>query len=411
MIDGKTHVGIGFATGRSSFKNVLQAYMYHLDESGYLQANDIKLSLLVAYDLEYENTSKENFTSISEPILSKFEQKYFIGKDDIPCVLKELIDKGIINEKEAALCFGTGYASKRNIILYNAIKNNVDYLIFLDDDEYPMAVTKSQDYSLWSGQHVIEEHIRYLKFADVTNGCRCGYLSPMPSMIFDNILSENDFKDFIDAMSNDCISWEGIKTNMDNGGVTYADKETLINRQASLIEEQNNMKFVWGGHLGINLTNRNKVFPFYNPPGARGEDTFFGTCLNDMTVKRIPAYTFHDAFSLYQTLLQGVLPSDLRRILSFDSHSIVDRYYKACVGWIRYKPLLLYITDHENYDSKVNDIKEKFRIVIPRICAYFNNENFYKILTEFDLYNANVKKHFKEFEDTKKIWEKIKSSI
>ena len=36
----------------------------------------------------------------------------------------------------------------------------------------------------------------------------------------------------------------------------------------------NKAKFISGANLCINLTDAKRVFPFYNPPGARGEDTF-----------------------------------------------------------------------------------------------------------------------------------------
>jgi hypothetical protein len=77
----------------------------------------------------------------------------------------------------------------------------MDYIIFMDDDEYPMAVTKTDNSALWSGQHVIEAHVDALRFADITNGYHCGYISPIPSIEFDNILSEEVFKAIDDKYS------------------------------------------------------------------------------------------------------------------------------------------------------------------------------------------------------------------
>lgn len=50
MIGGKRHIGIGFATGRKSFLNVLRAYIFHLSGSNFLVKNNMLLSLFVAYD-------------------------------------------------------------------------------------------------------------------------------------------------------------------------------------------------------------------------------------------------------------------------------------------------------------------------------------------------------------------------
>ena len=36
MVKNKRHIGIGFATGRKSFLNVLRAYIFHLSESNFL---------------------------------------------------------------------------------------------------------------------------------------------------------------------------------------------------------------------------------------------------------------------------------------------------------------------------------------------------------------------------------------
>ena len=102
--------------------------------------------------------------------------------------------------------FGTGYAGKRNAILYAALDNQIDYLLFLDDDEYPLAVTANSEGCLWSGQHVILSHLLEIPNADYTNGHHCGYVSPIPQIRFNEQLTEADFQAFIEAISNDIIS-------------------------------------------------------------------------------------------------------------------------------------------------------------------------------------------------------------
>lgn len=61
----------------------------------------------------------------------------------------------MININEAKVIFGKrGYAAKRNAVLYKAIKDNMDYMAFLDDDEYPMAVTNTRNTAIWGGQEI-----------------------------------------------------------------------------------------------------------------------------------------------------------------------------------------------------------------------------------------------------------------
>ena len=409
IMEETLNVAIGFATGRKQFKQVLSTYIYHLKETNFLNENNVKLHLVVAYDTNYLGTKKEDYTNLDEDIKNKFETVTFLGDTDIENTKKELIKNNVIKESEKDICFGSGYAVRRNIVLYHVLKNKMDAIIFMDDDEYPMAVTSLPDGStLWSGQHVIEEHIRQLRFSDVTNGYHCGYISPIPSFNFDNILTEDCFKTFIEALSNDILNWSYIKKTMNAGGITYADKTILSEKKASLVEEVNGAKFITGGNLGINLTNPDKVFPFFNPPGARGEDTFLSTCLTDCTVKLIPTYTFHDGFSMYNNLLNGILPTRLNRIDSTNSNEVVNRFAKACKGWIRYKPLYTYITQREQYDEIMQETREKLEQTVPKLFAFFNVEEFKELIDELNKFDSLVKIHFDEFEKCKKIWVKIK---
>jgi hypothetical protein len=193
---------------------------------------------------------------------------------------------------------------------------------------------------------------------------------------------------------------------MNNGGVTYADTKILTSDHVTEAKEINHAKFISGANLCINLSDPRRVFPFYNPPGARGEDTFLSTCLSDRKVIRVPCYTFHDGFSTYNHLLEGVLPIHLKFIKA-DSDHIVNRFYKACVGWIRYKPLLLYITQPERYEEKIKEMREQLMETLPKVCAYFGLADFMTILAELNKYDRNVKKHFNDFRETQQIWGKI----
>ncbi len=411
MIDGKIHVGIGFATGRTSFQNVLRSYIFHLKESRFLDKYNAILSLFVAYDPSYMNTTRADYDSIEPSVREAFHTVRLIGPEDVESIKDSMLSHGVLGEQEIDNCFGNGYAVQRNIVVFEAMREKVDYLIFLDDDEYPMAVTQSGDCALWSGQHVIEAHTKYLQFADITNGYHCGYISPLPSIEFDSIVDESTFRDFIESMSSDVLSWESILQVIRSGGVTYADKNVLIEKSPILVQEENNAKFITGGNLGLNLTDRAKVLPFYNPPGARGEDSFLSTCLHNHTVKRIPTYTFHDGFSIYGTLLNGVLPTDLHNVSFYDSKAVIQRFYRACIGWVRYKPLYTYITRRDDYASIMEDTIGRLQTAIPRICAYFNNYDFENILIELKKYHAQVERHYLDFDHAKITWEKLKNSI
>lgn len=402
-------VGIGFATGRKSFQKVLRTYIHTWKESGLVENQRVSLNIFVAYDLNYHKTKIKDYTNVQPELAKQIDSISFIGGIAIKEEIDYLIRENVLDEREAYMVFGKskrGYAAKRNAVLYNAIKNNMDYLVFLDDDEYPMAVTNTKNTAIWGGQEVLTSHLKYITQADITFGHHCGYISPIPYMKFNDTMSEVDFRSFIEAISNDIIKWDTLKTVMKNGGITYADTNILISDEATQVQEVNHSKFISGSNLCINLTNSKRVFPFYNPPSARGEDTFLSTCLSQRKVLRVPCYTFHDGFSTYNELLEGALPIRLKFIKA-DTQKITDRFYKACIGWIRYKPLLLYITDPDHYEERIEKMRSKLEETLPKVCAYFDKPEFINISAELEKYHRNVKKHYNDFIETKRIWEKI----
>lgn len=402
----KLNVGVGFVTGRKNFKNVVKTYVDSWDESELVDNKKIALHLFVAYDLEYFSTKVSDYKIIDEEILDIVDSAYYLGNTSITNEALYLVQKKIISLKEAKLIFGDGYAMKRNAVLYFALKNKMDYLIFLDDDEYPIATIKMSGGIVWKGQEVLSTHIHNLKNADMTHGYHCGYISPIPHLDFNDKLSEDDFRIYIESISNDILNWESVKEKMDDGGVTYADPDIINSDTAQTVDEVNGMKFISGTNLGFNFKNLDRIFPFYNPPGARGEDTFLSTCLSGCAVKKIPCYTFHDGFSTNEHLLLGVLPNKLKA-MKVDSSAISKRFYKASVGWIRYKPLLLYITKRDSYDTEIIKMKKNLSTVIPKICNYFGNDEFGTIMDELDFYDSHVEEHYRDFQNTKAAWAKI----
>jgi len=402
----KINVGIGFVTGRKNFKDVVKTYIYKWNESGLEENNKVALHLFVAYDLKYSKTKVSDYKITDEEILNIVDSAHYIGNSSILNEAQYLVEKKVVKLKEAKLIFGEGYAKKRNIILYFAIKNRMDYLLFFDDDEYPIATVKINNSILWKGQEVLSTHISNVKNVDITHGYHCGYISPIPYMEFNEKLSEDDFKIFIESISNDIINWDSVRKKMNDGGVTYADLDIINNEDSKVVKEIDSMKFISGSNLGFNLKNTNKIFPFYNPPGARGEDTFLSTSIGECDVWKVPCYTFHDGFGTYGNLLHGVLPEKLKNIKA-DSGKNTKRFLKASIGWIRYKPLLLYITQRDKYETEIIKMKEELANVIPKICDYFGNDEFKNILNELEFYDAHVENHFKEFKQTGLTWIKI----
>jgi len=155
-------VGIGFATGRKSFQKVLRTYIHTWKESGLVDDKGISLNLFVAYDLIYNKTKSKDYTNIHPELVKQIDSSKFIGSNDRKEEIDYLVRENVININEERLIFGRGYAGKRNAVLYNAIKQKMDYLVFLDDDEYPMAVTNTRKTAIWGGQEVLSNHLEYI---------------------------------------------------------------------------------------------------------------------------------------------------------------------------------------------------------------------------------------------------------
>lgn len=405
-------VGIGFVTGRKHFQNVLTSYINNWIEHGLFENKNIRLHLFVAYDLKYSKTEISDYKNVDPELAEIVYSINFYGKAAIERERKILEDSGIVNEEESELLFGEGYAKKRNAVLYFAKKNKMDRLIFLDDDEYPVATMKNKFGNLvWMGQSVVGTHLRYSGDADITHGHHCGYISPIPYIEFNDIVTEDDFRLFIEAISNEIVSWDIVKKNIIvNKGVTYANQDIINNSTVEEVQEVAGMKFISGANLCFNLKKIKTLPPFYNPPGARGEDTFMSTTLSDKKVLKVPCYTFHDGFLNYKNILNGILPVELQAVDS-NSTAIVKRFINATIGWIRYKPLMVYITQREQYEEIIKTTHEKLELTIPKLCRYFKNNHFEDILPELAHYHKKVHKHFNAFEKTKIAWAKVMQDI
>jgi hypothetical protein len=201
MQNEREKLGIGFATGRKGFKRILNSYAHSYLESGIPEnPGHPSLNLYVAYDTQYSNTISTDYTNLPQEIVDIFDSVRFFGVKSAFNSLDRYIRDGAISQEEAKLLFGNGYAGKRNILLLAAIESGMDYLLYLDDDEYPLAVTKRNTVCEWSGQELIVEHLRHIQHADITHGYHCGYISPIPQITFDGVLTQERFRLFIQAI-------------------------------------------------------------------------------------------------------------------------------------------------------------------------------------------------------------------
>lgn len=401
--------GLGFVTGRPNVCKVINNTYKQLIDQFKDSNTKIKLTIFILFDLQYQFTTRVDFYSIIPSVYKDIKIRY-ITPEDIEEEKKKLIARDNLTKTDANLFFGHGHAKGRNTLMYYALKWKMDYLLFWDDDEYPVACIKDTENNevIWKEQNNIAMHLKYIEDSDVTIGHHCGYISPIPYVELGEDVNQEKFKNYIEALGNDIISWDSIKEKFEkNNGITYANPEIAEGKGMHELQSDGIAKWVAGSTLCLNLRHIHKIPAFYNPEGARGEDTFFSTKLNEAKVLKVPVYHFHDGFLKYTNITKRKYPKTLRKINSSEEQ-IEQRFLNASRGWIKYKPLFEYITNKEKYEDTMNLIYEKLKEGIPEINKLFGNDEFDILLEDLEQYNKNVKKHYNEYIRTNQIWDKVK---
>jgi len=281
------------------------------------------------------------------------------------------------------------------------------------DDEYPIVPIKNSHGTLsWIGQDVLGTHLKHLPGAEVTSGYHSGYISPIPFIDdFNEGFQEEDLRTFVESISNNTLDWNTIRAKLsENPGVTYGHLAVIRNKPVYEIKTQRSGKWVAGSNLGLNLRRIERIPAFYNPPGARGEDTFFSTRLAEATVKRVPCYTFHDGFLRYLSILHGVLPEQLEPVLANDD-GVIQRFMRATKEWVAYKPLLIYVTQRSNYHREMTHVRTNLARTAPRLAAYLDQPGFLDALDVLARQDQEVAAHYEQFMRVQEYWGAIRSPI
>lgn len=405
--------GIGFLTGRTNICNIINNCYKDMIEQLKDYPEEVKLTIFILYDLEYEHTERKEFYTLKDDVYKKIDIRY-ITPEDIEEEKKKLKSRYNLSKYEVNLLLGTGYARARNAIMYFALKKGMDYLLFWDDDEYPYANVKGEDGNIiWKKQSNLLEHLNVISYSDVTVGHRCGNMSPVPYIEFEEgSEKEQKFKEYIDAVSNECISWKNIQKMMksEDNGMAFAETDITEGKDKIVLKHVGISSWLYGSGICINLTHIDKIPAFYNPPFARGEDTFFCTLLSEAKVVQVPTYHFHDSFLKYTGIVRGKFPKKFEKP-ALDDKAIGERFLKASIGWIKYKPLLMYIMQRHTYLHDIEIAKEQLKNSIEKIDEIFPNNDFLCLVGELEKYDEAVQRHYNEYLKTNDVWNRIKVQI
>lgn len=133
--------GIGFVTGRPNVCKIINSYYENIIEQITNIDKQVNITIFILYDMEYQFTKRTDFYGIIPQVYKNIRIKY-ITPEDIEEEKKKLISRQNFKKDEVDLILGHGHAKGRNTIMYFALKRKIDYLLFWDDDEYPIAVVK-----------------------------------------------------------------------------------------------------------------------------------------------------------------------------------------------------------------------------------------------------------------------------
>ena len=402
----KINFGIGFITGRPNICEIINnTYKFLLEQT---KKKNVELTIFILFDVKFQNVNRKDFYRLSTEVYKNIGIKY-ITPEDIQNEKNELIKKGILKKEEADLFFGYGYGKARNTLMYMAIKNKIDYFLFWDDDEYPVACFKNKNNQIeWKMQDNILKHIENMKNADITLGLRCGYTSPIPYINLDTVENINAVEAFINAIKNEFTSWEKVKEYwISSEGITYADKKVIDNK---INLKTNKEVIISGSPLCLNLQKVQKMPAFYNPEGARGEDIFFTLALKEVEIMEIPVYHFHDPFLKYTNILKKQYPDKIE-VGKITDENVTKRFISASKGWIKYRPLYLYITNKDTYHKEIEQTRKNLEKAIPEMNKIFHTQEFNNLIIELDKYDKNVEKDYEQFLNVNEIWKKIKGII
>lgn len=410
-MDNPIEFGIGFLAGRPNVCKIINNYYKDILNQIEMYEKKVNVTIFILYDLEYQFLDRSYFYDILPEVYENIKIKY-ITPEDIEEEKKILISRYGYLQEDIDMILGQGYAKARNSVLYFALKRHMDYLFFWDDDEYPLAIYRdSNDKISWRKQNNILEQLRVLERANVTNGYRCGFMAPIPNIKNNDIIIQEAFKTFLEAVNTDGISWDSYEDMLhSDGGISFAN-ETIA---TDFYDAKEWTGTLYASTLGINLKQLDVIPAFYNPPESRGEDTFFNIYLkNKHTAKvlKVSSYHFHDSFLKYTDVMNGKYPTKLQKITSKDGKEIEKRFYNTVVGWTKYKPLYIYLTDRENYRKIIDECKEKLKVTIPIMNKLFSNYDFDCLLKDLEEYDKNVENHYREYLKTNEIWSKLKDNF
>lgn len=221
------------------------------------------------------------------------------------------------------------YGAYRNTVLFRALLEEIDYLLFFDTDVEPRVLTHVEGAKAeWQEVDFVGRHMHSLskKGVSATTSEYSGYYI-IPPMSFPGLreLLTGLGKGLAMEYMEDCRDHQCL-----NLGPVCPGQSKLTDKPL-------------GGNLGLSLGQAWRLAPFYSTiykysgmtVKGRGEDTLLGQSISASNGRIIDVdlRVFHDTYEGFPNV------PDVRK------DSVRDRFYRACLGWIGRNPFLSWYLD------------------------------------------------------------------
>ena len=364
-----------------------------------------KVSIYLSIDKNYCSTNLRDFR-LSTHLNQRLRNVIYITDDERRLLEKKLNPHLLVEHNTLQLFTGNGFSGLRNSALIQAALDGNDYIISIDDDEYPFIPIRAEAGRMeWVSADVFGPHIRALKTGvDISVGDYHGFQSPIPCWI-NNISKESrlvlgEMLSVGNEVLDPFLFLEGGNFKMLTKHELYGDSG-----------RKNLLK---GGNLGVSAESiMEGVLPcFYNPPGARGEDAFFQLSINqNIQIANVPSIIFHDPFFVYSDIVkyERFPNKELNVPLNCETN---ERFLLAIQGWLKYAPLYLQVVSEDKtaVESKIEHIYHCVERPLYELATYTNDYRYRNCAKLLGIFFQRVENDYTRLKFAQEYWAKLMKS-
>ena len=269
-----------------------------------------------------------------------------------------------------------GISLWRNLTMALAWAQNMDSLIFWDDDQYPIAPSDGRDF--------FEPFLKPLDEGYDLTTCRVYGNRVATSREVKHCFDNKALAILEEALllCNE-VAYPGMFTDSDSVFVGM-DREPTV----PIFRFGNKLDMILGGSCANNLHSdlppHHQILNFTGERFARGCDVFFSTAFRKMKLKLVDGVYFHDSFSAI-TYEKGMNWKTAKLLpMPPTPHETTIRMFRQVVkGWLAYAPLLMLLACPDDWKERLERVKSILRQLSPPYDEYsYCFEKFFERLPE-----------------------------